>query len=497
MIYNFNLGIGWASSGVEYAQAYRASMLRTIGMPARFIFTDMFPRDNIEAMTANIGFEDSEIIWLYTFFTDQPVEPVTFTLDRFLAMIPKDDYKYSREGKTGRIVRKADKRDFYTIFFTDDKSDRVHRVEYVSRSLLIRKDYFTSGRLYTEYYAPQDGRAHLYQRRFFNRNGSVCYEELIDDDSVMYRFSDRILYSKEELVAYMVRSLHLTADDTVIIDRATMIGQPILENVGEARVGVVVHADHFSENVTTDQDILWNNYYEYDFAMNRHIDFYVCSTDAQAELLRQQFSRYMDINPKVVTIPVGGLDRLRRPEKGRRPFSIMTASRLASEKHVDWIIRACARARKQVPELTLDIYGRGGQEKNLRGLIRDLHAETYIRLMGQYDLKDIYQNYELYVSGSMSEGFGLTLMEAVGGGLPIVGFDVRYGNPTFIDDGQNGYLIPVDADMTDRERIQALADCIVRVLKDKNPEEMHGHSYRIAEKYLREEVARKWQELLQ
>ena len=23
MIYNFNLGIGWASSGVEYAQAYR------------------------------------------------------------------------------------------------------------------------------------------------------------------------------------------------------------------------------------------------------------------------------------------------------------------------------------------------------------------------------------------------------------------------------------------------------------------------------------------
>ena len=31
MIYNFNLGIGWASSGVEYAQAYRAKMFRNIG----------------------------------------------------------------------------------------------------------------------------------------------------------------------------------------------------------------------------------------------------------------------------------------------------------------------------------------------------------------------------------------------------------------------------------------------------------------------------------
>ena len=48
MIYNFNLGIGWASSGVEYAQIYRARMFRAIGAKAKFIFTDMFPRDNIQ-----------------------------------------------------------------------------------------------------------------------------------------------------------------------------------------------------------------------------------------------------------------------------------------------------------------------------------------------------------------------------------------------------------------------------------------------------------------
>ena len=51
MIYNFNLGIGWASSGVEYAQAYRAKMLRNIDQQAKFVFTDMFPRDAIALMT--------------------------------------------------------------------------------------------------------------------------------------------------------------------------------------------------------------------------------------------------------------------------------------------------------------------------------------------------------------------------------------------------------------------------------------------------------------
>lgn len=66
MIYNFNLGIGWASSGVEYAQAYRANIFRRIGQPAKFVFTDMFSRDNIQHMTENMGFRDEEVVWLYT-----------------------------------------------------------------------------------------------------------------------------------------------------------------------------------------------------------------------------------------------------------------------------------------------------------------------------------------------------------------------------------------------------------------------------------------------
>ena len=80
MIYNFNLGIGWASSGVEYARIYRARMFRNIGVDAKFVFTDMFPSENIEHMTKNIGFEDSEVIWLYTFFTDFKTAPVTYTV---------------------------------------------------------------------------------------------------------------------------------------------------------------------------------------------------------------------------------------------------------------------------------------------------------------------------------------------------------------------------------------------------------------------------------
>ena len=74
-IFNLNRGIGWASSGVEYAQIYRARLLRMIHADAKFIFTDLFTFENIEHLTKAIGFQDEEVIWLYGFFTDFSVEP--------------------------------------------------------------------------------------------------------------------------------------------------------------------------------------------------------------------------------------------------------------------------------------------------------------------------------------------------------------------------------------------------------------------------------------
>ncbi|WP_028242539.1 accessory Sec system glycosyltransferase GtfA [Pseudobutyrivibrio ruminis] len=496
MIYNFNLGIGWASSGVEYAQSYRAKVLRNINKPAKFIFTDMFPRDNLIDMTRNIGFEDDEIIWLYTFFTDQKLGPVTFTLEDLKATLGGRDFTYDRDGKIGRFVFDGDN-NFYRIYFVNADSDLVHRVEMVSRGRLVRKDYFITGRVFSEYYAPLDGKAHMYHRRFFNQDGSLAYEEINDDGDVMFKFADKLICSKEELVGYMTSKLSLTADDVVLIDRTTGIGQAILENAGAAKVGVVIHADHFSEGATDDDNILWNNYYEYAFAMHEHISFYVTATEAQRKLLIEQFEKYLKVTPNVYTIPVGALKELKYPGKARKPYSLITASRLATEKHVDWLVDAVATVHKDIPEITLDIYGRGGAEKALKEQISKLGADSYIRLMGQYDLEDIYINYEAYLSASTSEGFGLTLMEAIGSGLPIIGFDVRYGNKNFIDEGKNGYKLPYNAGIEKSRRQKMFVDAIKKLFTDGNLEEKRNHSYEKAKDYLASEVEAKWKNLLE
>jgi len=495
MVYNFNLGIGWASSGVEYAQLYRAKMFRNIGVEAKFVFTDMFPRDNIQHMTENIGLLDKEVIWLYTYFTDCKISPVTYTLKDLEESLGGRSFTFSRDGKIAKYIFEGGN-NFYTIYMVDETSDRVHRVEMVSSGKLIRKDYFTYCRIYSEYYAPLDNQAHLYQRRFFNEDGTVAYEEIIDDKEVMYQFPDQIFCSKEELVGYMVSTLNLTEDDVVIIDRSTDIGPAIMKNAAPAKICSVIHADHFSEGSTNDDYILWNNYYEYLFAQHKHIDYYIASTDSQNKLVRKQFQKYLGVTPNVITIPVGSLKELKYPEDNRKPYSLITASRLASEKHVDWIVEAVAEARKTIPQLTLDIYGKGKEEETIQKVIKKYQLEDCVKLCGQQKLDEVYQNYEAYVAGSTSEGFGLTLMEAVGGGLPIIGFDVRYGNQTFIDDGQNGYKIPVHDKMEKKERIEKMAEAIVKLFRDADLESFHKHSYNKAEDFLTEEVQKKWAILL-
>ena len=495
-VYNINLGIGWASSGVEYAQAYRAQILRRIQQPAKFIFMDMILADNIQHLTENIGFLDGEVIWLYNYFTDIKLAPTTVTLDQVLSQVSGQPERSEREGKIVRYFY-PEKDFFITCYLRHEDQDFVEHTEYVSRGKLVRKDFFSYVRYATEYFAPHNDVATLYQRSFYNEDGSVAYDMLLEDgQEVLYRFPDRIFYSKAELVRYFLQSLELKSDDVVILDRETGIGQVVFEESQNAKLGVVVHAEHFSENASGDDYILWNNYYDYQFTNADKVDFFIVATDAQKSILEQQFKQYTDKCPKIATIPVGSLDQLTYPKGPRKPFSMITASRLATEKHLDWLVKATVKAHDQLADLTLDIYGKGGEEAKLRRMIEEAGAQDYIRLKGHADLSRIYTGYELYLTASTSEGFGLTLMEAVGSGLPLIGFDVRYGNQTFIQDGKNGYLLPVGSNQVEDQICSAFVEKILALFGQGLQQEMSQYSYQVAENFLTSRVEAAWSQLL-
>ncbi|MDO5376310.1 MAG: accessory Sec system glycosyltransferase GtfA [Staphylococcus rostri] len=495
-IYNINFGIGWASSGVEYAQSYRAQLLRGLNVPMKFVFLEFINNENIQTLTENIGFRDEEVMWLYQYFTDIPIAPTTYTVSDIIESVSEPIVEDIDEGEVRRLFLN-EQQDFITCYLKNEGEDIVDRAEFVINGMLVRKDYYSYVRTFSEYYAPYDNAAKLYMREFYNEDGSVAYTEYIDGNTNVYAFPDHKIYSREAFVAYFIQQLNLTSQDMLILDRATEVGQAILQNAGDSKVGVVVHAEHFSEHATDDDHILWNNYYEYQFEQHAEIDFYITATDRQNEILTAQFQKYNGVTPKIVTIPVGSVHELKYPEKKRRPYSMISASRLASEKHIDWLVRAAILAKKSVPELQFDIYGEGGQKGMLQSIIDQHHAHDYIHLKGHVKLDDVYADYKLFVSASTSEGFGLTLLEAVGSGLGMIGFDVNYGNPTFIRDEKNGYLIPIDV------KEESKADIVARYAEhmiqffNHGPKQPHRTSYQLARPYLTPDIQQKWQDLIE
>ncbi len=225
------------------------------------------------------------------------------------------------------------------------------------------------------------------------------------------------------------------------------------------------------------------------FLIRKKIDFYITNTEAQSSLLREQFKRYMHKEPEIVTIPVVGLEAVKLPKDCRRPHSLISAGRLASEKHMAWVIEAASEARKSIPDLSLDIYGEGSEEPKLRALIAQLDCGDYVRLCGFQKLDEVYQNYDAYVSAAWVETLGVTLLEAVGAGLPIVGFDIPYGMQTFVDERKNGYRVPWGD-------IKGLAEGIVRLFTEGNLDDFRQHSYEKAKYYFRGELEKRWLRVL-
>ncbi|MCE7784403.1 accessory Sec system glycosyltransferase GtfA [Staphylococcus xylosus] len=495
-IYNMNYGIGWASSGVEYAQLYRAQALRGREETLKFVFLEFIKTENIQTLTKNLGFNDDEVIWLYQFFTDIKIAPSSVKLDDIIQSLNDDITKTEDEGKIKKYFFNKNS-NYIVCHLKDEDSDIVDRVEYVSRGKLLRKDYYSYVRVFSEYYAPEDNMAKLYMRVFYNEDGSTAYNEYVNGDDSMFVFKDRILYSKQNFIAYFMEKLQLSQKDMILLDRSKDIGQVMIENKNQAKLGVVIHAEHYNASTTNDDYILWNNHYEYVFTNAQEIDFFITATEIQNKLLREQFEKYNHIIPNIYTIPVGNLTTLTQPSLNRKPYSIITASRLAAEKRVDWLVKAVAIAKQQRPEITFDIYGEGAEKQALHNLIRENNAESYITLHGHVNLNQVYKGYELFLSGSTSEGFGLTLMEAIGSGLGLIGFDVNYGNPTFIEDKENGYLIPIKLNVESESEIVGKIAEAIALFFENDTNYFHEASYKLAEQFTQDAVKIQWNNLIE
>lgn len=484
-IYTFNLLVGYEPNGVDVAQASRALMLRELNAPAKFVFTT-WPQPYKLNYYLSLGHRYEEFLHAYVCFTDQDGYIPSLTVGALQQQFQLTRLDLKKQDETEFLYEFSDGS---RLIFTMDpyKKGCVRYVDYLTNGILLKREWYGTRKLVTEYFE----KGILIRRSFHNQDGHIAFEELKQGATWLYRLENEILVSQTEVMRRFLDCLSLTQEDTLLLDRAALIAfaRPILEFQSPAKLGFVFHSEHEFENGG-----LYYEYY-YIFKYAQRFDFFITATEAQKAVLETTLQKQGLNNATIYALPVGHLDSLSYPDGQRKPLSLMTASRLDPRKRLDLAIRAVTLAHQKEPNLRFDIYGKGGEQENLQDLIDTLGANDYIQLRGHADLRDVYPQYELYVTTSQWETFGLTLMEAVGAGLALVGFDARYGNPTFIKDGENGYLVTYSETMDEDLLVSQMADKIVFAL-ESDLESMHQASYELAKQYLKPEILEAWRKLL-
>ena len=123
------------------------------------------------------------------------------------------------------------------------------------------------------------------------------------------------------------------------------------------------------------------------------------------------------------------------------------------------LLRAFSEARRQLPDLQLDLAGRGPLEPALKALARELGIEQAVHFHGYVSpIQDAIERAAVVVVPSMGEGFGMVALEAMERSRPVIAAKIG-GLGELVRHGETGLLVPPG-------EAQPLCDAIVRVAGD-------------------------------
>lgn len=122
--------------------------------------------------------------------------------------------------------------------------------------------------------------------------------------------------------------------------------------------------------------------------------------------------------------------------------TIVTAGRLVAMKRFDLLIDAFALVHPEFPDWQLRIYGGGEEMDNLRRHIRARGLCDNVILPGSHrSLDEAWALASMSAMSSRYESFGLTIVEAMRSGLPVVSTDCPVGPKEIVRDGEDGLLV--------------------------------------------------------
>ncbi len=185
----------------------------------------------------------------------------------------------------------------------------------------------------------------------------------------------------------------------------------------------------------------------------------VCVSEAEQTLIHKHFGASLPTTVIPNGVDLGSLLEAEPfPREGNSKL-ILSAGRLEHYKQVSKLAQAMPLLPK---EYHLAITGKGPASEELANIVRDLHLENRVRLLGYVSQEDLWRWFktaDVYVSISKHEAFGISLLEGAVGGAKVIASSIpaHHEVSQYLGEGSSSITF-VDPDCT----ISELAEAVVK-----------------------------------
>lgn len=195
-----------------------------------------------------------------------------------------------------------------------------------------------------------------------------------------------------------------------------------------------------------------------------------------SEAVKQDFCQFIP-DYRIATI-YNGIDHQKfnqiSPQTARALLNFQTqhyvigiVSRLIPEKGLETLLRSASLLKNIQPNFRFVILGDGPSKNQLQQYRDALGLQDYVQFLGyRDDVPQLLAGWDLFVLPSLSEGFSISVLEAMAAKLPVVVSDIPSMHE-MVTHGKSGFLTPPDD-------AASLAKAILDIAKDQRRAQAMG-----------------------
>ncbi len=314
-------------------------------------------------------------------------------------------------------------------------------------------------------------------------------------DTFFYEFNSNIVFHKIDFKDFGLR--HLFKYKMRLQEIVNKINPNVIINCDNGFKGALlpflintkaalIYERHGSRYIKTNTHVENLKKHFADFLLDRSLDKY----KAFIVLNEEEKKQWNGNNVKVLSNPLWF--KSQQNINALHNKIALAIGRHSIEKQFDIMLKIWQKVIVDFPDWTLEIYGEKDGESKLEKLVKELNLDNHVKLFKPTKNIDlVYSKGSMLLNTSSSEAFGMTIIEAMAFGLPVIAFDKTLGPKSLIKNVNNGFLIKNSDILAYANKIKLL------IQDDMLRQEMGKNAKESIKKFNLKNIMLKWHELFQ